>query len=79
MNLHKMLHELHEDKQRLEQVISLLEELRENPVEGQSSTGQNGQKRGRKSMAAEERNEVSARMKKYWATRRNQKTKVASA
>jgi hypothetical protein len=76
MNLNKMLHELHEDKQRLEKVIRSLEELQENSVDGQSSIGR---KRGRKSMPAEERREVSARMKKYWASRRNQKAKVAAA
>jgi hypothetical protein len=39
MNINKMLHELYEDKQRLEKVIRSLEELRENPVDGQHSMG----------------------------------------
>jgi hypothetical protein len=76
MNINKMLHELYEDKQRLEKVIRSLEELRENPVDGQHSMGR---KRGRKSMPTEERLEVSARMKTYWAARRNQKARAASA
>jgi hypothetical protein len=66
VDLLKAIKELRLEKDRLDYAIALLEEL-------QSATDGNlplKPWRGRKSMIVEERSEVSARMKKYWAKRR---------
>jgi hypothetical protein len=69
MDLHKAIQELYEEKERIDQVIASLEAyLRTNvPASGP-------RKRGRKSMSAEERQEVSERMRNYWAARRDPKS-----
>jgi hypothetical protein len=67
MDLRKTILELNEQKEKLESVIALLEELQSTSPPAVPQTGKG---RGRKSMSAEERAEVSARMKKYWAVRR---------
>ena len=72
MDLYKAIRDLHTEKERLERVIASLEELQrsasELPVVAPGS-----KRRGRKSMDPAERREVSARMKKYWADRRDGK------
>jgi len=66
MDLQKAVRELYEEKERIDGVIASLElYLRTN------GTGVLKRKRGRKSMSAEEREEVSARMRSYWAGRRS--------
>jgi hypothetical protein len=69
MNLHRVLQELYAQREKLERVIASLEELQlpAGATPGQPVTAK---RRGRKSMGATERREVSARMKKYWALRR---------
>ena len=65
MDLTKTIEELRHDKEKLEQVIASLEELRaaaEVPVR---------KRRGRKSMSLKERQDVSARMRRYWQDRHN--------
>jgi hypothetical protein len=64
MNLRAILEELYLERERMGRTIAALEELASPeppPVHG---------RRGRKSMGAAERVEVSERMKKYWANRR---------
>jgi hypothetical protein len=69
MDLYKAIQQLYEEKERLERVIASLEELQR--TAGLVPTLPHALKRrGRKSMAADERQEVSARMKKYWESRR---------
>ena len=69
MDLYKTIQDLYAEKEKLERVIASLEEL-------QQTTGSvpmpslGGKRRGRKSMGAKERQDVSERMKKYWASRR---------
>jgi hypothetical protein len=69
MDLYKAIQDLYAEKEKLERVIASLEEL-------QRSAGsvpilpKGVQRRGRKSMDAAERQEVSERMKRYWAGRR---------
>jgi hypothetical protein len=58
--------ELRREKQRLDRVIASLEELKA-PVASADAPVRS--RRGRKSMSPEERREVSARMKRYWASR----------
>lgn len=65
MDVNKALRELHEEKRRLDSAIAALE----GRVRSMSRTRAH---RGRKSMSAEERREVSKRMTKYWERRRAQ-------
>jgi hypothetical protein len=64
MNLRAILDELYLEQERIERTIAALEEL------ASSESPQVHDRRGRKSMGAAERLEVSERMKKYWANRR---------
>ena len=64
MDLHKILHELHTERQRLGKIIATLEELHDRPPETAPK------KRGRKNMDAAARKAVSLRMKRYWEARR---------
>jgi hypothetical protein len=69
MDLLKSIRELHAEKEKLERVIASLEELQRGAGELPELPGAKG-RRGRKEMSARERQEVSERMKKYWASRR---------
>jgi hypothetical protein len=72
MDLYKTIQQLYEEKERLERVIASLEELQRTagavPIPPQAS-----KRRGRKSMTATERQEVSERMKKYWESHRQRR------
>jgi len=68
MELGDAIQQLQAEKQRIERAIALLEQLHRN--QGSSTVAR--KRRGRKSMESEERREVSARMKRYWASRRQQ-------
>jgi hypothetical protein len=76
IDLRKVLKDLYTQKERLEHVITSLEALQQGS-EAQMPP-QKKTNRGRKSMGAEERREVSERMRRYWAARRKSKTQVAS-
>jgi hypothetical protein len=69
MDLYKTIQQLYEEKERLERVIASLEELQRTEA-AVSILPQVLKQRGRNSMAAAERQEVSERMKKYWEGRR---------
>jgi hypothetical protein len=73
MDLYKAIQDLYAEKEKLERVIASLEELQQAAGGGIPSMPKSGKRRGRKSMSADEREEVSARMKKYWAGRRKAK------
>jgi hypothetical protein len=75
MDLQKALQELYAEKEKLERVILSLEELQ------RCATGEARvvKRRGRKFMDAKERQEVSARMKRYWASQRNGRSSGAVA
>jgi hypothetical protein len=68
MDLYKTIQELYAEKEKLERVIASLEELRQ--VGGEVPAPPRAGHRGRKFMDARERQQVSARMKQYWASRR---------
>jgi hypothetical protein len=69
MDLYRAIKDLYTRKEKLDRVIASLEELqRTATVAVQLPKG--ATRRGRKSMSASERTEVSERMKKYWASRR---------
>jgi hypothetical protein len=65
MDIDRLIEDLNAEIDKLKRVVGYLEELR-----GTSGASATPSRRGRKSMNAEERQEVSARMKKYWASRR---------
>jgi hypothetical protein len=69
MDLAKTLEELRLQKQILMRAIELLESLRGAVTDVPPPKS----RRGRKFMGAEERREVSARMKRYWASKRRSK------
>ena len=66
MDLQKTIAELRARRDQLERIIAQLEELQSSDA----APGARSQKRrGRKFMGPEEREEVSRRMKTYWANR----------
>ena len=75
MNISKAIEYPYQEKKKLEHAIASLEELRRT---GGELPGQPRPhiSRGRKSMDQDEREEVSRRMKKYWATRRGEGLKA---
>ena len=70
MNINKAIRELYEEKKRLDHVIASLEEKQRNG--GLEIAAGREKRRGRKSMDIEARQQVSERMKRYWAARRKQ-------
>jgi hypothetical protein len=75
MNLIDLIQQLRERKRRVERTIAALEAIWEASPGGGSSPVS---RRGRKGMPAQERLEVSQRMKEYWAEwRRKQGKKPA--
>lgn len=72
MDLYKAIQELYAEKEKLERVIASLEELQRSAGETPALL-KSSKRRGRKSMSPEEREVVSERMRKYWASRRDGK------
>jgi hypothetical protein len=69
MDLYKAIQDLYAEKEKLERVIASLEEL-QRTAGSLPLLPKPAKRRGRKSMNANERQEVSERMRKYWASRR---------
>ncbi|HEY1342033.1 MAG TPA: hypothetical protein VGF59_31195 [Bryobacteraceae bacterium] len=69
MDLYKAIQELYTEKEKLERVIASLEELQRTAT-ALPTLPKGVKRRGRKSMSSKERQEVSERMKNYWASRR---------
>ena len=67
-NLHKAIVHLRDELARIDGAIAQLERLENS----EPSVARVSSKRGRKSMGAAERKQVSERIRKYWAGRRNQ-------
>jgi hypothetical protein len=70
MDLYKVIQNLNAEKEKLERVIASLEELQRFAGGALPPAPGSGKRRGRGSMSPEERQKVSERMKKYWASRR---------
>ena len=68
MDLTDAIQKLYAEKASLIRAISALESLQHDSLAGSGALRRS--RRGRKSMAPKEREEVSLRMKKYWAGRR---------
>ena len=69
MDLYKAIQDLYAEKEKLERVISSLEEL-QRTADTMPELPRPAGRRGRKSMSESERQEVSERMKRYWESRR---------
>ena len=67
MDLYSAIRELYDQKKRIDFAIAALEAKES---KGWNS-GNRKKRRGRKGMSADERVEVSRRMRAYWASRRN--------
>lgn len=76
VDLNKLLADLRQELARKEAAIAALEALHDPERAAPSPTRR--ENRGRKSMGAAEREEVSARMKRYWAARRQDTLKKAA-
>ena len=76
IDLRDVLKDLYTQRELLERVITSLEAMQQGLAAGLSP--QKKTNRGRKSMGAEERREVSERMRKYWGARRKKKTLAGS-
>ncbi|MBZ5620674.1 MAG: hypothetical protein LAQ69_18405 [Acidobacteriia bacterium] len=68
MNFYEILGDLYVEKREVERVIDQLEELAR--ADRPAAMAVPAESRGRKSMGPAERQQVSARMKKYWAGHR---------
>jgi hypothetical protein len=77
MDLYKAIQDLYAEKEKLERVIASLEELQRSAGTAPVAPLKALKRRGRKSMSSEERQEVSERMRKYWADRRKGEPEVA--
>ncbi len=66
MDLNKIIRELRDERDKLEQIVNSLEQLQITAKQKPETMA----KRGRRSMDSEARSEVSERMKRYWAERR---------
>ena len=69
MDLDKIISELYVQRAKLDLVIAALEEL-QRVQQSADGLAASPRRRGRKSMSAEERLQVSERMKEYWQNRR---------
>lgn len=69
MDLSRLIQDLNAEKEKLERVIASLEELQRFAGLSVPPAPASGERRGRKSMSPEERQQVSDRMKRYWADR----------
>jgi hypothetical protein len=67
MDVYRIIRELVLERDRLQRIIESLEEMRPN---GRAQERPEGRRRGRKSMDLAAREEVSERMKRYWAQRK---------
>jgi len=70
MNIHQAIKNLLAEKERLDRAIAHLEGMQKQRVDGAPTQ----KRRGRKTMDAQARREVSERMKRYWEERRQSGT-----
>ena len=75
MNVADIIRDLRARKEKLEQCIAALEDLQS--AQGAPGGLPRAGRSGRKSMGEQERQEVSARMKRYWASRRKRRAENA--
>lgn len=68
MDLHKIIQELHEEREILDEAIRVLETM--DAVKSDGSGRQASKRRGGNGMSQAQRLAISRRMKKYWRARR---------
>lgn len=73
MDVHEIIIELRTERKRLDEIIQTLERLT-----ADETISDEPRRRGRKSMDLQSRQEVSKRMKRYWAQRRKSMTHQAA-
>jgi hypothetical protein len=71
-DLYRIIRELVDERNKLDRIISSIEQM---ILSGEASGEPALKRRGRKSMDSAARKQVSERMKRYWATRRNEEKK----
>jgi hypothetical protein len=71
MDLDKVIRKLYEERAKLDEIITSLEQLRRTASVIPKEVIK--KRRGRKFMNEADRKEVSERMKRYWESRRKQK------
>jgi hypothetical protein len=71
MDVDTVIQNLRTELEQIKGAIACLEQLRDETAGGPISFAKTRDPRGRKFMSREEREEVSARMKRYWRSRRN--------
>jgi hypothetical protein len=71
MDVDKLIQDQQADIDRIKRAITCLEQLRNPPLATDTGGTKTRDRRGGKSMGPEERKDVSARMKRYWARQRN--------
>jgi uncharacterized protein YhaN len=69
VDFYQAIRELREEKKRLDRLIAAIEAIENG--QPQEKALNVSRRRGRKSMSENERREVSERMKRYWAARRD--------
>lgn len=79
MDLYRAIQDLYAEKEKLERVIASLEELQRTAASVPVLLAKPPKRRGRKSMSSQERQEVSERMRKYWAARRKGEPEAETA
>jgi hypothetical protein len=72
MDLYRIIHELVQERERIQRIIESLESV--NPSDNSDVPRK---RRGRKKMGRAAREEVSERMKRYWAKRRAERESQA--
>ena len=72
MDLDKVIAKLQGERAKLDEIIASLEQLKRSGADVPKEVIK--KRRGRKFMNEEDRREVSERMKRYWAARRNKKS-----
>jgi hypothetical protein len=75
VNVDKLIRVLYAERAILDRAIASLEAVRAENELGATQAFRLPGRRGRKSMSKEERHEVSERMKRYWAQRREEDTR----
>ena len=73
MEFAHIIRKLRQEREKLDEVIKSLRDLQVRQAAQAAIPNAPPKRRGRKSMGANERQEVSRRMKKYWASRREAK------
>lgn len=71
MDLNEVIRSLYEEKKKLDRLIATLESV---SADGEAAVAQTAKprRRRRRELSAERRQEISERMRKYWAERRGE-------